>query len=201
MKRIIIFLVAVIVVLVAIIAILLSIIRGRSYTEISANEDDRPFYISIIPSKTNSKLYLMELLPGINSMYVGSEELYAQSVWIQSTLNKCLARLETQRGLEPYTPQFFPYGLGGGIGEEVKFPRIPEPWFVPYQPPQNNSLTETDGIAFVRVAVSNQGKGMLKRSECTAKWIENFEERMKRLEENTAYGKDSILPEASKSAE
>jgi len=115
-------------------------------------------------------------------------ELMAQHKWLKHRLEKCIEKLEAERGLEPIP---FDWSKKMEIDylpwkRDPKYAPPPELWFVPYESP-NTPAWPVDKqhdirtlIALLRLQSTTLGMYMVS----THDRIENFEKRLKRLESN-----------------
>ena len=120
-------------------------------------------------------------------------ELVAQHEWLKHRLDKCLEKLEAERGLTPIprdnpAEDMYAVRRGGKVdpNETIKYAPKPEPFYVPYEEPNQRGLP-TDGHYEIGKITALLGL------QCTAtsmymwdskSWIENFEQRLKRLDPN-----------------
>ncbi len=120
-------------------------------------------------------------------------ELMAQHKWLKHRLDKCLEKLEAERGL-PTIPRENPeanmYALrrGGKIdpNEIRKYAPKPEPFYVPYEEPNQRGFP-TDGhyeIGKITALLGLQCTATAWYMSDSKNWIENFEKRLKRLDPN-----------------
>lgn len=137
-------------------------------------------YIGVDPN--SAQVYFMALLPQINSMYEQSEELSAQNHWLRRSLDKCIEKLEAERGLEPI-PLKYRLPLKGEPSLVDRYPQHPEPWFMPYEGSIAEPLPELRDIAMLKAMMGIHSVSVKMFILTTDDWIENFEKRMKRLEE------------------
>jgi len=144
------------------------------------NPDSGYIYIGVEPN--SSQIYVMALMPGINSMYERTEELTSQNEWLRRNLNKCLEKLEIERELKSIQMKY-PLPLRGDPNLASQFSEIPEPWFVPYESSAIEPLSDKpDNIKMLIALMGMHSASMSHYISYTDEWIDNFEERMKRLE-------------------
>jgi hypothetical protein len=133
----------------------------------------------------SSRTYTTILLPELNRTYEQMEELKAQNKWLRRNLDKCLDKLEAERGLKPIRPKY-PLPLKGepNLGESCL--ESSEPWLVPYEEPNAPSMLEepVDSIKLLKAAMGVRGVADRGFIESSVSWIENFEKRLKRLDHN-----------------
>lgn len=123
-------------------------------------------------------------------------ELMAQHKWLKHRLDKCLEKLEAERGLMPIpveNPAANMYALrrGGKIdpNETLKYAKYapkPDPFYVPYEEPNQRGLP-TDGhyeIPTITALLGLQCTATAMYMSDSKNWIENFEKRLKRLDPN-----------------
>jgi len=120
-------------------------------------------------------------------------ELMAQHKWLKHRLDKCLEKLEAERGLMPIpveNPAANMYALrrGGKIdpNETIKYAPKPDPFYVPYEEPNQRGLP-TDGhyeIPTITALLGLQCTATAMYMSDSKNWIENFEKRLKRLDPN-----------------
>jgi hypothetical protein len=120
-------------------------------------------------------------------------ELMAQHKWLKHRLDKCLEKLEAERGLSPIpveNPAAKMYVLwrGGKIdpNETLKYAPKPEPFYVPYEEPNQRGLPNDRHyeIPIITALLGLQCTATAMYMSDSKDWIENFEKRLKRLDPN-----------------
>jgi len=138
-------------------------------------------WVKIDPN--SSRTYTTILMPKLNETYGRLEKLKVQHNWLKHRLHKCLEKLEAERGLAPI-PRKYEMVLRGDPNLVDKYPEPPEPWFVPYEEPNIPSMLEEPDTS-VRCLVGMMGiRAGSDRLyiDSSRYWIENFENRLKRLD-------------------
>ena len=114
-------------------------------------------------------------------------ELMTQNRWLRRSLDKCLEKLEAERGLEPIPlPLECGLPLRGDPNLADKYPQTSEPFFVPYESPKIEPfLADKPSNIRMLIAMMNMRSMSVKQHiTITDDWIENFEKRLKRLEDH-----------------
>jgi hypothetical protein len=133
----------------------------------------------------NSEAYAVAaILPHVNLMCTKVRELSVQNYWLMQSLDKCLKKLETERGLEPIPLKPLFGWEQCDPNRVLKISKPNEPFFVPCKNPVDYSVfmeVNGDGTDIERLkslmylhlwGMSNDD------------WMENFKERLKRLDVN-----------------
>jgi hypothetical protein len=133
-----------------------------------------PNYVWAKMDPNSSRIYTAVLMPKLNKTYEQIGKLEAQNRWLKRSLDKCLKKLETERGLEPILPKYY----------QPRPQEASEPWFVPYEEPNVPSLLEEPDSS-VRYLVGLMGIRIAStEASLDSSLIKNFEERLKRLDSN-----------------
>lgn len=159
--------------------LLLAAVSGCGEKPTMIDPDSGYVYIGVDPN--SAQVYVMTLMPGISSMYEQENELAAQNRWLRRSLDKCLEKLETEMGLEPI-PRKYQQVLRGDPKLADEYPQPSESWFVPYESPDTKPLSEPRDILMLKAMMSLRSASMRMYVSYTEDWIENFEQRLKRLE-------------------
>jgi len=142
-----------------------------------------PNYVWVKMDPNSSRTYTAILMPTLNKTYEKIEKLKAQNQWLKHSLDKCLKKLEIERGLKPIQLKY-PLPLQDDPNLATQFPKTPEPWFVPYKEPNEPSLLEEPDSS-VRYLVCLMGmRGASIEYSLDSSLIKNFEERIERLDSN-----------------
>jgi len=173
----------------------ITITRGQDLEQMYMKIDPNvmPVYVKVDPKMpgvyiaVDSNLadtYLRELLPGINLMKEASEELMAQNRWLSDRLNKCIERLESERGLGRI-PRKYELRLRGDPNVAEEYPEGHEPFFIPYERAVCEPFAEDAKSIRLLAALVNLHVASLRMYLASAgDWIENFEERLVRIDAN-----------------
>lgn len=133
-----------------------------------------PNYVWVKMDPNSSRTYTAILMPTLNKTYEQIGKLKAQNRWLKHGLDKCLKKLEAERGIEPILPKYYQ------LRPQEEF----EPWFVPYEEPNVPSFLEEPDSS-VRYLVCLMGmRGASIESSLDSSLIKSFEERLKRLDSN-----------------
>lgn len=144
-----------------------------------------PDYVWVKMDPNSSRTYTAILIPTLNKTYEQIEELEAQNQWLRRSMNKCLEKLEAEKGLEPILPtHHLPLRSDPNLAEN--YPQVSKPWFVPYEEPNVPSLLEEPDTSVKLLACLMGIRAMSIRVylDSSTSWIANFEERLKRLDPN-----------------
>jgi len=140
-------------------------------------------YVWIKMDPSSSRTYTTILMPKLNEMCGQIEEIKVQNQWLRRRLDKCLEKLEAERGLEPMLPER-DLPLVSAPNLAGKYFQDSEPWFAPYEEPNVPSVLE-DPDTMVKQLVCIMGiKNASNRVylDFSVSRIKNFEKRLKRLE-------------------
>jgi hypothetical protein len=136
----------------------------------------------------SADIFVAAMMPAINRMDECQSQWVTQMAWMRQNLDKCLKKLEEERGLEPilrkgeYRPTSDP-----------NFAPTPESWHEPYEPENWHPMGTPSSVRMLiewmniyTINRRNQARG--------DDWIKNFELRMKRLEKYIDESKDANTP-------
>jgi len=139
-------------------------------------------YIKIDPNSAN--VYVMSMLPQINSMYEQTTKLMAQNRWLRCSLEKCIEKIEAERGLRP-VPLKHHLPLKGDPNLTDQYYQPNEPQCKEYENLDTELLSEKPASISMLQCLINLH---LTRSKTyvvtTDDWITNFEQRLRRIEES-----------------
>ncbi len=144
----------------------------------------------------NSEAFVCAILPQVNMIGTQTVEMAAQIQWLTRSLDKCIKKLETERGLEPLPLKVKPlfewetHLKGYDPNQTIEISKPNEPLLVPYKIPVGTSsfTFHGDGTDLERL----RGAISLCIFHVPTNRIENFEERLKRLEPNQPSQKRSV---------
>lgn len=129
------------------------------------------------------------LAPHVRTIEKQTLELIAQHAWLKASLNKCIEKLEIEKGLEPmpfdmYQHLDFPK-LKRGPNAAKRYTEKQQKFFVPYQGPNQPSLSasEHQDIRILTALLRLQCNSIEMYMAGSRDWIANFEKRLKRLED------------------
>lgn len=133
------------------------------------------------------------LAPHVKLLQQQTLELMWQHAWLRHRLEKCIEKLEADRGLEPIPLE----NPAATMYEEMrwrkgkfdpntatKYTRPPEPFYLPYESP-NQPAFPTDKQHDIRTLIALlrlQSNSIKLYMSSADDWIGNFEKRLKRLE-------------------
>lgn len=142
-----------------------------------------PDYVWAKMDPNSSRTYTTILMPTLNKTYGRIEELKAQNEWLRRSLDKCLRKLEAERGLEPILPKYH-LPLRGDPNLAGNYHEESERWFALYEEPNVPSLLEEPDVSvkFLVCLMGIRGASDSVYIDSLASWIENFEKRLERLE-------------------
>lgn len=156
--------------------------RDSDQFYIKIDPSETPVYVQVDPNSPGvyiavdsnwAQLCLKELLPGINVMKERSEELMAQKRWLTQTLDRCLKKLEAEKGLQP---------IINDPNDYMNRFKPSQPGPVPYTKPQTKPLPETSNIGKLRALVNLHCFALGSFINSTRESIKSFEKRMQRVE-------------------
>lgn len=132
----------------------------------------------------DSERMALSLMPQIQTTYEQTQLLVSQNKWLRQSLDRCIKRLEIERNLEPITIKH-PLPIIGDPNFSNVCPSKHEPWFVAYERPVIEPLADESAPLKILKALMGINSVSLKHHIAyTDGWIDNFEERMKRLEKH-----------------
>jgi hypothetical protein len=124
-------------------------------------------YVWVKMDPNSSRTYTAILMPTLNKTYEKIGKLKAQNQWLRNSMNKCLAKLETERGFQPILPKYYQ--------SQARYEES-EPLFVPYEEPNVPSLLEEPDSS-VRYLVCLMGmRGASIEFSLDSSLIKSFEE-------------------------
>jgi len=133
------------------------------------------------------------LAPGVRVIQERTLELIAQHKWLKCRLEKCIERLEQQKGLEPIPIIEFQYPKPDGRQYPKRVPNIvkkyepePEPFYVPYESPNLPDwiVDKQPDIRTLIALLNLQSLSIAMYMYGSGDWIENFEKRLQRIDAN-----------------
>ncbi len=128
---------------------------------------------------------LTEKLRGLDPL---RSEIIWQNRWLSQRLDKCIEMLEQQRGLEPVPVEYPKPGYMSYLKPDPnvakKYKVEPVPFYEPYEEPNNLSLKDTEegDVKRLMCLLNLQLLGLKMYLEPSKAQIENYEKRLKRLE-------------------
>lgn len=149
---------------------------------IKVDPNTTPVYVQVDPNSPavyvaidSGSMYVLlkELLLGINLMKNASEELMAQNRWLKNTLNRCLKKLEAEKGLQAIVPE--PKGYMNNM-------KPVEPNALPYVKPQEESFPEIPDITRLGALINLHCLATNSYIYSTRENIKSLESRIERLE-------------------
>jgi len=156
--------------------------RDSDQFYIKIDPSETPVYVQVDPNSPGvyiavdsnwAQLCLKELLPGINVMKERSEELMAQNRWLTQTLDRCLKKLEAEKGLQPIINEPNDY---------MNRFKPSQPGPIPYTKLQTKPLPETSNISRLRALVNLHCFSLVSFIYSARESIKSFEKRMQRVE-------------------
>jgi hypothetical protein len=141
----------------------------------------------------NSEAFVKSILPQVNMMCDQTRELSAENRWLKRSFDKCIEKLEAERGLEPIPikPLFdFDRHLKNyDTNHTAKISnKMNEPFFTPYKIPVSEPIelrrNDVDNIARVRALMGLRIMAVQMAMYSENNRMINFEERLKRLDAN-----------------
>jgi len=147
---------------------------------------NEPQYVSVRIDPNSADAFIMAMTHAMNQVAECDHQLMTRIAWIRNSLDKCLEKLEKEKGLEPIARK----GETIAAYPDANFILPSKPWYEPYDQGQwhaamtfNNVNTMIGTMNFWSLNKCNQSKGI-------DDYIENFEQRMKRLEKYMNDSKD-----------
>jgi len=116
-------------------------------------------------------------------------ELRMQHAWLSRCLDKCLEKLEAEKGLEPipydrFKETDYPRTKYYDPNAVKKYAQPHEPWFIPYKTVGKPYFDRFHDIKTQAILLNKQSIRVKLYLSSMNHRIENFEERLKRLEEH-----------------
>ncbi len=140
---------------------------------------DETQYLRVRVEPNSADTCITALMPAINRMDESWSQIITQNAWLVRSLDKCLAKLEAEKGLESIKRKYENF-LRGDPNTLIP----PEPWYEPYE--DRGAPGRSDEPASIRMLICLMNISSLNMRNQIAdaeQRIENFEQRMKRLEE------------------
>ena len=142
-------------------------------------------YICLKIDPDSSQAFITAILPQLDAMNKQARELMSQYKWYRDSLDKCIKAIEAEKGLEPI-PLSIKYALPfkedpNRVNEYIS---KDEPLFMPYERFDVISLGEPNNIHLLKALLNLQMLSVNTLMVHANEWNENFEKRLKRLEEN-----------------
>ncbi len=118
-------------------------------------------------------------------------DLIAQHKWLKHRLDRCIEKLEAERGLTPMPVENLTANMYAHLqrskidpNETMKYAPKTEPFYVPYECPNQPDFPTNRhyDIGTIRALLGLQCTATAMYMSDSKNWIANFEERLKRLE-------------------
>jgi hypothetical protein len=146
---------------------------------------DTAHYLRVRIDPNSADTFVMALMPSVNRMDECQNRLIAQTDWLRTNLDKCLKKLETERGLEPiFQKQEYSYK------SEPNFTSPKEGWYEPYEQGKWHLIETPNSVNALILMMNLSSLHLCGQTGGTADWIENYDQRMKRLEKYLDESKD-----------
>ena len=139
-------------------------------------------YVCLKIDPRSSRVVAAALWPQLEAMNRQRMELVAQHRWLRESLDKSIRILEEEKGLEriPLTAKM-PFGAEAPAS--ITEPPQTEPLYVPYSAPDANSSGEAPSLNIMRALLNLEILGVNSYMAGANDWVENFEQRLQRLEQ------------------
>lgn len=138
-------------------------------------------YLRVRVEPNSADTCITALMPAINRMDESWRQIITQNAWLVRSLDKCIAKLEAERGFESI-PRKYENFLRGD--PNILIP--PEPWYEPYEhrgAPGRSA--EPASIRMLICLMNISSLNMRNQIADSEQRIENFEKRLKRIEEHS----------------
>ena len=142
-------------------------------------------YVCLKIDPNSSQAFITAILPQLDAMNKQTRGLVSQYKWYRNSLDKCIKAIEAEKGLEPI-PLSIKYALPfkGDPNRVNEYISKDEPLFMPYERFDVISLGEPNNIHLLKALLNLQMLSVNTLMVHANEWNENFEKRLKRLEEN-----------------
>lgn len=150
---------------------------------------DTTHYLRVRIDPNSANTFVIALMPSINRMDECQNRLIAQTAWLRTNLDKCLKELESERGLEPILLKEDLFS-----GREPNFISPPESWYEPYESEKWHPVGTPNSVSALVLMMNLSSLNICSQAGVRDSWIENFEQRMKRLGEYPDTSKDTNTP-------
>ena len=142
-------------------------------------------YVCLKIDPNSSQAFITAILPQLDAMNKQTRELVSQHKWFRDSLNRCMKAIEAEKGLEPIPLSIkYPLPSKGEPNCASEYISKDEQLFMPYESPDVSSLDEPNNIHILKALLNLQILSANMSMANSNEWIENFEQRLKRLEEN-----------------
>jgi len=157
--------------------LLVTVLQGCQKCDYVINDPQQYVLVRFDPNSANT--FVTALLPTVNQISEYNTRLRAQEAWLVRNFDKCLKKLEAERGLKPILPK---YSRPFRSDPNSTFPV--EPWYEPYESPLWYPMETPSGVKMLMCWLGIYSSDMHNRTFGINDRIENFEQRMKRLDEH-----------------
>jgi len=141
-------------------------------------------YVWLKIDPDSSQAFITAILPQLDAMNKQTRELTSQYKWYRDSLHKCMKAIEAEKGLEPIPLSIkYPLPFQGEPNYVDEYISRDEPLFTPYESPDVSSLVEPNNIHLLKALLNLQMLSLNTMMANANEWNENFEKRLKRLEE------------------
>lgn len=142
-------------------------------------------YVCLKIDADSSQAFITAILPQLDAMNKQTRELMCQYKWYRDSLHKCMKAIEAEKGLEPIPLSIkYPLPFKGEPNYVDEYIARDEPLFTPYESPDVSSLGEPNNIHLLKALLNLQMLSVNTLMVHSNEWNENFEKRLKRLEES-----------------
>jgi hypothetical protein len=170
-----------------ILLLLVTILAGCHKCDYIVNESQ---YVAVRVDSNSADTFVMAMMPAINRMDECQSQWVTQMVWMRQNLDKCLKKLEEERGLEPIQQKHQGFYRG-----DPNFTPPSEPWFEAYEQEKWRPMETPSSVRMLICWMNIHSLNMCNQTHGND-WIDNFEQRMKRLEKYIDESKDANTPAA-----
>jgi len=141
-------------------------------------------YICLKIDPDSTQAFITAILPQLDAMNKQTRELMSQYKWYRGSLDKCMKAIEAEKGLEPIPLSIkYPLPFKGDPNCANEYISKDEPLFMPYERFDVISLGEPNNIHILKALLNLQMLSVNMSMANANEWNENFEKRLKRLEE------------------
>jgi hypothetical protein len=154
---------------------------------------DTTHYVRVRIDPNSADIFVTATTPAINRMAECQNRLMTRMVWINNNLEKCLEKLESERGLEPIPRKgrFIPKS-------DPNFVPPPEQWYESYEPEKWHPAMTFSNVNGIVLYMNLYSLNMCNQAQGMDDYIENLDQRMKRLEKYINESKDANTPAVNK---